>query len=361
MYQEPGDTDRVTLNGNLLLKNASGANITIRDTDSSDASGYISFENNAGTRMGYIGYPNNDDIHLKNENTGGHVYLSTNNTTRMIVNSSGNVGIGTTSPNQKLYVSGNTTVTGRIYNGVGTLAAPSYTFNGDTNTGIFRKANGHLGISCNGTQHYFTNAGLYLASGDWFRTTGQSGWYSQTYGGGIYMTDSTWVKTYGSKGMYPQGGMAILGLNTTTTYSGYQDLLWNTTWTSVHRYSSKRSMKEQIEPLNASVDAGAVIDLLKPVSFIAAPNPDNKEPETPAEKEMREADLVWGFVAEDVCEIDETTGARLGVYEPSEDGDGFQPSAWAQRAFFPLLVAELQELRKRVAALEADSGTKMYY
>jgi hypothetical protein len=360
MYQEPGDTDRVTLNGNLLLKNASGANITIRDTDSSDASGYISFENNAGTRMGYIGYPNNDDLHLKNENTGGHVYLSTNNTTRMIVNSSGNVGIGTTSPNQKLYVSGNTTVTGRIYNGVGTLAAPSYTFNGDTNTGIFRKANGHLGISCNGTQHYFTNAGLYLASGDWFRTTGQSGWYSQTYGGGIYMTDSTWVKTYGSKGMYPQGGMAILGLNTTTTYSGYQDLLWNTTWTSVHRYSSKRSMKEQIEPLNASVDAGAVIDLLKPVSFIAAPNPDNKEPETPAEKEMREADLVWGFVAEDVCEIDETTGARLGVYEPSEDG-GFQPSAWAQRAFFPLLVAELQELRKRVAALEADSGTKMYY
>ena len=120
-------------------------------------------------------------------------------------------------------------------------------------------------------------------------------------------------------------------------------------------------MKEQIEPLNASVDAGAVIDLLKPVSFIAAPNPDDEEPETPAEKEMREADLVWGFVAEDVCEIDETTGARLGVYEPSEDGDGFQPSAWAQRAFFPLLVAELQELRKRVAALEADSGTKMYY
>ena len=213
------------------------------------------------------------------------------------------------------------------------------------------------GAALGSTSRYWN--GVY--SQNWFRSTGSTGWYSQTYGGGIYMNEYDWVKTYGSKGLYPQGGFAILSPNTTTTYSGYQDLLWNTSWTTVHRYSSKRSMKEQIEPLNASVDAGAVIDLLKPVSFIAAPNPDDEEPETPAEKEMREADLVWGFVAEDVCEIDETTGARLGVYEPSEDGDGFQPAAWAQRAFFPLLVAELQELRKRVAALEADSGTKMYY
>jgi len=350
----------LTANGQIKTVQSGSDQLRLQNTTSTTAGPYISLYHSTG-RIGYMGFPNNDDLHLKNESSGGHIYLSTNSATRMMVNSSGNVGIGTTSPNQKLYVEGNTTVTGRIYNGVGTLAAPSYSFNGDTNTGIFRKANGHLGISCNGTQHYFTNAGLYLASGDWFRSTGDAGWYSQTYGGGIYMTDTTWVKTYGGKGMYPQGGFAILGPNTTTTYSGYQDLLWNTTWTSVHRYSSKRSMKEQIEPLNASVDAGAVIDLLKPVSFIAAPNPDNEEPETPAEKEMREADLVWGFVAEDVCEIDETVGARLGVYEPSEDGDGFQPAAWAQRAFFPLLVAELQALRKRVAALEAASETKMFY
>ena len=89
MYQETGDTDRLTLNGNLLLKATGGPNITIRDTDSSDASGYITFENNAGTRMGYIGYPNNDDIHLKNENSGGHIFFATDNTYRAYVNSSG--------------------------------------------------------------------------------------------------------------------------------------------------------------------------------------------------------------------------------------------------------------------------------
>lgn len=236
----------------------------------------------------------------------------------------------------------------------GSTAEPTYSFAGDTNTGVFRKAEGQLGISCNGTQHYFTNAGLYLAPDDWFRTTGDVGWYSQTWGGGVYMIDGTWVRSYAGTGYLSEGGLAIAAPATTTTYTGFQDLLWNTSVGSVHRYSSLRAMKERIEPLSASVDSGAVIDLLKPVTFIAAQSSDSEEPETSAEKEMREADLVWGFVAEDVCEIDETTGARLGVYEPSEDGEGFQPAAWAQRAFFPLLVAELQELRKRVAALEAE-------
>lgn len=36
------------------------------------------------------------------------------------------------------------------------------------------------------------------ASG-WYRSQGQTGWYSQDYGGGIYMTDSTYVRTYNNK------------------------------------------------------------------------------------------------------------------------------------------------------------------
>lgn len=31
---------------------------------------------------------------------------------------------------------------------------------------------------------------------DWFRTTGNGGWYSQTHGGGMYMRNSTWVEAY---------------------------------------------------------------------------------------------------------------------------------------------------------------------
>ena len=31
---------------------------------------------------------------------------------------------------------------------------------------------------------------------NWFRTTGNGGWYSQTHGGGMYMRNSTWVEAY---------------------------------------------------------------------------------------------------------------------------------------------------------------------
>ena len=34
---------------------------------------------------------------------------------------------------------------------------------------------------------------------DWFRSIGNTGWYSNTHGGGIYMTDSTWVRVYNGK------------------------------------------------------------------------------------------------------------------------------------------------------------------
>jgi hypothetical protein len=37
---------------------------------------------------------------------------------------------------------------------------------------------------------------------NWFRSTGQTGWYNATYGGGIYMTDTTYVKTYNNKHLY---------------------------------------------------------------------------------------------------------------------------------------------------------------
>lgn len=41
---------------------------------------------------------------------------------------------------------------------------------------------------------------------NWFRSTGSTGWCSQTYGGGWYMTDSKWIRTYGSKSVYQDTG-----------------------------------------------------------------------------------------------------------------------------------------------------------
>lgn len=41
---------------------------------------------------------------------------------------------------------------------------------------------------------------------NWFRSTGDTGWCSESYGGGWYMTDSTWIRTYGSKSVYQNTG-----------------------------------------------------------------------------------------------------------------------------------------------------------
>lgn len=41
---------------------------------------------------------------------------------------------------------------------------------------------------------------------NWFRSTGSTGWCSQTYGGGWYMSDSTWIRTFGSKSVYQDTG-----------------------------------------------------------------------------------------------------------------------------------------------------------
>lgn len=49
-----------------------------------------------------------------------------------------------------------------------------------------------------------TDAGSVSASG-WFRSKGQTGWYSQDYGGGIYMIDTTWVRVYNNKNFYTNG------------------------------------------------------------------------------------------------------------------------------------------------------------
>ena len=35
--------------------------------------------------------------------------------------------------------------------------------------------------------------------GNWFRSTGTSGWFNDTYGGGIFMQDTSWIRTYGNK------------------------------------------------------------------------------------------------------------------------------------------------------------------
>ena len=102
--------------GPLHVKSSTNSNIVYIDT-SANALGdnaYINF-NGSRAQVGWIDTAitltdggGNKDIKLK-VNTGS-IFLMTSNTARMFVNSSGDVGIGTTSPNRKLHIvgSGNT-------------------------------------------------------------------------------------------------------------------------------------------------------------------------------------------------------------------------------------------------------------
>lgn len=81
-----------------------------------------------------------------------------------------------------------------------------------------------------GTSPTFNTA--YTSS--WWRSTGSTGWYSETYGGGIYMKDSTWVRVYNGKpffvdntsadAIHTAGGLNVLGrglFGTTVTAAGF--------------------------------------------------------------------------------------------------------------------------------------------
>ena len=77
--------------------------ITVENTLAGNYS-LVDFLNNSGTRVGYIGTYNNDNALYFYGAQAGPIQFFTNNSEAMRITSSGNVGIGTTSPNTALEV-----------------------------------------------------------------------------------------------------------------------------------------------------------------------------------------------------------------------------------------------------------------
>lgn len=65
-----------------------------------------------------------------------------------------------------------------------------------------------------------------IYASNWFRSTGNTGWYNQTYGGGIYMADTGWVRVSHNKGFLVDN--IIRGNNEiqTTGQNSYR-MVWN--------------------------------------------------------------------------------------------------------------------------------------
>ncbi|ALL07640.1 hypothetical protein AQ505_20395 [Pedobacter sp. PACM 27299] len=73
-------------------------------------------------------------------------------------------------------------------------------------------ANG--GISANGNVSggrgsFGYDSGLQgsVCASNWFRSSGNTGWINESYGGGLYMSDSTWIRTYNNASIF--SGTAI--------------------------------------------------------------------------------------------------------------------------------------------------------
>lgn len=149
----------------------------------------------------------NTSLNLKNNNISN---ADTVNGNRILANGSGSVG----SANNGYYdISGGRIAAGSSVYSYNSICAGNN--NGDCSGtgGVVINAAGNVNAAGNMT------AGGETTTDGWFRTTGDTGWYSNKWGGGFYMSDGSWVRTYNDKNMYTGGQMQAGALRSNSTLS----------------------------------------------------------------------------------------------------------------------------------------------
>jgi hypothetical protein len=264
--------------------------------------------------------------------TSGNLTLQTNNgTTAVTIDTSQNVGVGTTSPQST----------------VGVNVAVSDTkgvvlqYNGEAKAGILLNPSGgevRMG-SINATGSYFTT--LYANNAERMRIASDGGIYlgTSTSNGatGITFSNASDSASYG-KSIYlnsPYNGTRN-AISFAYNSSGVGAIVTGTSSTSYNSGSDYR-LKDNPQPLTGS---GDFIDALQPKSWIW--KTDNKKG--------------VGFIAHEVQAVspDSVHGEKDAV-----DADGkpiIQTMEYGSSEFIANIILELQTLRKRVAALEAKVG-----
>ena len=134
----------------------------------------------------------------------GHLYVSTNGSTRMTILNSGNVGIGTTSPSNLLHVEGTVKVNRLRTIASGSQSNPVIYIDGDSDTGLWRPTSNTLAITTGGT-----NALIAHATGQLEFTDYGSGTFTGT------ATQRLGVTSAGDVIEIPIGSGAVDGSGTT--------------------------------------------------------------------------------------------------------------------------------------------------
>ena len=333
---------------NYTIENASGANVRI---DLNNVFGAIQSSNSKSTDLS------------SSQCVAGMFFVNTTSNTLKIRNSSNNaftdIGNINTANLGLLPVSGGTMTGQLLADDGGTAAAPAISFDGDSDTGLFRSAANEVAISTTGTERW-----TFISDGSLITHARGIGDSLTTQGATFYVNGSNFNGLALVKNEYNWGTPLFIQLLNASGQRNILEIQYNTgssgTGTAVGGISCNASsttfstssdyrLKENVVPISDGITR---LKTLKPYKF-------NFKVDT--------STTVDGFFAHEVTAVPEAITGTKDEVEPEDNnmrnvkkGDPIYQTI-DQSKLVPLVVAALQEavakietLETKVAALEGS-------